>query len=71
MGKFKAIRTLEEDIFNVVVKMMEYYTIRDKETYKNHLAFLEELNEEYKSRTGKVRLPPEEIIKYHERLWAF
>lgn len=71
MGKFKAIRQIEEEIFDLAVRMMSYYTLRDKDAYKSHLVYMEELNEEYKSLTGKAKLSPEQIIKYHERLWTF
>ena len=71
MGKFKAIKQIEQEMFDLVVRMMHYYTMRDKDAYKSHLVYLEELNGEYESLAGKKKLSPEQIIKYHERLWTF
>lgn len=65
MDKF----TIESNLFDVIVELNNTFKCRQKDKYKLYLVTLDELNEEYKLKTGNYYIPPAVTLNYYEKLW--
>lgn len=65
MDKFQ----IESNLFDTIVELNNTFKYRQKDKYKLYLVTMDELNEEYKKKTGDYYIPPQVALTYYEKLW--
>lgn len=71
MSKFRQLKDIESNLFDIICELNHNFFLRKKEDYKLLLVALDELNEEYKEQTGKYYIEPVKCANYYSRLWEF
>lgn len=69
MSKNKRISQIQLELFDVISELHTNLQNKNKEDYKIWLVELDELNDEYKSLTGKFHIEPLDAVVFYEHLW--
>lgn len=71
MSKFREIKDIESNLFDIICELHHNLFMRNKDGYKLMLVAMDELNEEYKQQTEKYYIDPVRCADYYSKLWEF